>query len=383
MNQAHGITKKNLKTHDNRAVQRQKIQKRRKKSRLTGKKFGTTTGEARLRRRNAEKRLGEASSARDARASDGTLLKTGSLPAGMETIARATVKCRPMLARLISLVMFGWFALASPGLAQSNPDWTRPFTPFRIIGSIYWVGSYDLSTYLIATPQGHILINTGVGDTANQIKRSVEQLGFNFADTKILTATHGHWDHVAGMAALKRMTGARLIVAEQEKALLESGGKSDFRFGDDPESRFEPVKVDGTFKDSDTISLGGTVLTAHHHPGHTKGATSFTLNVRESGKTYRVVIANMGSINPGVTVSGMPKYPGIAEDYARTFKAQKDMQIDVWLASHASQFNLHEKYKPGDTFNPDRFVDPQGFKAAVERLEKTYREQLAQERARK
>src|SRR6266568_4669455 len=241
-----------------------------------------------------------------------------------------------MLPRLISLLMFGCFALASPSLAQSDPNWTRPFPPFRIVGNLYWVGSYDLATYLITTPQGHILINTGVGDTAKQIKASVERLGFNLADTKILTATHGHFDH---------------------------------------------VKVDGTFKDGDTISLGRTVLTAHQHPGHTKGATSFTLNVRESGKTYRVVIANMGSINPGVTVSGMAKYPGITEDYARTFKAQKDMQIDIWLASHASQFKLHEKYKPGDVFNPDRFVDPQGFKASVEQLEKTYVEQLARERA--
>jgi metallo-beta-lactamase class B len=286
-----------------------------------------------------------------------------------------------MVKKLISLVMFGIVALVSPVLAQNDSNWTRPFPPFRIIGNIYWVGSYDLSTYLITTPQGNILINTGVGDTAKQIKASVEQLGFNLADTKILTATHGHFDHVAGMAELKRMTGARLIVSEQDKDLLESGGKLDFRFGDTPGTRFEPVTVDRTFKDSDTISLGGSVLTAHHHPGHTKGATSFTLNVQESGKTYRVVIANMGSINPGVTVSGMAKYPGIAEDYARTFKAQKDMQIDVWLASHASQFSLHEKYKPGDPFNPDRFVDPQGFKASVERLEKTYREQLARERA--
>jgi metallo-beta-lactamase class B len=288
-----------------------------------------------------------------------------------------------MLPRFFAFLICASFALASPCFAQGNADWTRPFPPFRIIGNIYWVGSYDLATYLIVTPQGHILINTGVGDTAKQIKASVEQLGFDLADTKILTATHGHFDHVAGMADLKRMTGARLIVSEQDKDLLESGGKSDFRFGDTPGARFEPVRVDGTFKDSDTISLGGTVLTAHHHPGHTKGATSFTLNVPESGKTYRVVIANMGSINPGVTVSGMPNYPGIAEDYARTFKAQKDMQVDVWLSSHASQFKLHEKYKPGDPFNPDRFVDPQGFKAAVEQLEKTYKDQLARERARK
>jgi metallo-beta-lactamase class B len=286
-----------------------------------------------------------------------------------------------MLPRLISLMLVGSLALTSPIFGQSDPDWSRAFPPFRIIGNIYWVGSYDLSTYLITTPQGNILINTGVGDTAKQIKASVEQLGFKLADTKILTATHGHFDHVAGMAELKRMTGARLIVSEPDKELLESGGKADYRFGDTPGARFEPVKVDGTFKDSDTIALGGTVLTAHLHPGHTKGATSFTLNVPESGRTYRVVIANMGSINPGVTVSGMAKYPGITDDYARTFKAQKDMQIDVWLASHASQFKLHEKYKPGDAYNPDRFVDPQGFRAAVDHLEKTYRDQLARERA--
>jgi len=288
-----------------------------------------------------------------------------------------------MVHRLASLLMFVLLVSASSGLAQNPPEWTRPFPPFRIVGNIYWVGSYDLSTYLITTPQGNILINTGVGDTANQIKASVEQLGFKLADTKILTATHGHFDHVAGMAELKRMTGARLIVSEQDKELFESGGKADFRFGDTPGARFEPVKVDGTFKDSDTIALGGTVLTAHHHPGHTKGATSFTLDVRDSGKTYRVVIANMPSINPGVTVSGMPKYPGIGDDYARTFKAPKDMQIDVWLASHASQFHLHDKYQPGDPYDPNRFVDTQGFKAEVEQLEKTYRQQLARERAAK
>lgn len=281
------------------------------------------------------------------------------------------------------LLIAATLACSLPAFGQQDPDWTRPFPPFRIIGNVYWVGSYDLSSYLITTPQGNIIINTGVGDTAKQIKASVEQLGFKIADTKILTATHGHWDHVAGLAELKRMTGARLVVSEPDKELFESGGRADFRWGDDPGARFEPAKVDGTFKDNDTIALGGTVLTAHLHPGHTKGATSFTLNVQESGKTYRVVIANMASINPGVKVSGMPKYPGIGDDYARTFKAQKDMPIDVWLASHASQFDLHKKYKPGDPYNPERFVDPQGFKAALERLEKSYREQLAKERAQK
>ena len=264
---------------------------------------------------------------------------------------------------------------------QGNPDWTRPFPPFKIIGNIYWVGSYDLSTYLITTPQGHILVNTGVGDTAQQIKASVEKLGFKMTDVKILTTTHGHWDHVAGIAELKKMTSATLVTSEPEKPLLESGGKTDFRFGDTPSARFEPAQVDRTFKDGEAIALGETRLTAHLHPGHTKGATSFTTDVRENGRTYRVIIANMGSINPGVTVTGMPAYPDIEQEYARTFASQKAMKIDVFLASHASQFRMHEKYTPGDSYNPDRFVDSAGFLEAVTRLEKAYLEQVQKERA--
>jgi metallo-beta-lactamase class B len=288
-----------------------------------------------------------------------------------------------MLSKLIGLVMIAGTLVLPQDAAAQNEEWTRPFQPFRIIGNVYWVGSYDLSTYLIVTPQGNILINTGVGDTAQKIKAGVEQLGFKIADTKIITATHGHYDHVAGIADLKKMTGAKVVISERDKELLETGGKADFRFGDSPEARFEPVKVDQTFKDGEKISLGGTELTAHASPGHTKGATSFTFNVQENGKTYRVIIANMPSINPGVTVAGMPKYPEIGKDYARTFIALKDMKIDVFLASHASQFRLHEKYKPGDAYNPERFVDPSGYLSSVQRLEKTYLEQLEKERAKK
>jgi metallo-beta-lactamase class B len=170
-------------------------------------------------------------------------------------------------------------------------------------------------------------------------------------------------------------------MSEADAVLLEDGGISDFRFGDGRTPSFDPVKVDRRLEDQDTIELGGVTLTAHHHPGHTKGATSFTLTVGEDGRDYRVVIANMGSINPGVTVSGMPKYPTIGDDYARTFAAQKALPIDVFLASHASQFRLHDKYKPGDAYDPNRFVDPEGYRAEVERLEKIYSEQLARERA--
>lgn len=271
--------------------------------------------------------------------------------------------------------------LCASASAQDRSQWMQPFPAFKLIGNVYWVGTYDLSTYLITTDAGHILINTGFVETVPEIRKGVEQLGFDFDDVEILTATHAHGDHVAGLAELKRLTGAQVWMSEADAVLLEDGGKSDFRFGDSPETHFEAVQVDRVLKDRDRIALGGVIVTAHHHPGHTKGATSFALIVRENGRDYRVVIANMGSINPGVTVSGMPKYPEIGDDYARTYAAQKAMAVDVFLASHAAQFGMHDKYKAGDAYDPNRFVDPQGYLAAVERLEKTYLDQLARERA--
>ncbi len=282
-----------------------------------------------------------------------------------------------MLVRALILSL----SLALPAVAQDRSQWTQPFPPFKLIGNLYWVGTYDLSTYLIATDAGLILINTGFAETVPEIQKGVEQLGFDFDDVEILTATHAHGDHVAGLAELKRLTGARLMMSTADAVLLEDGGISDFRFGDGRTPSFEAVKVDRRLEDRDTIALGDVTITAHHHPGHTKGATSFTLTVREGGRDYRVVIANMGSINPGVTVSGMPSYPTIGADYARTFAAQKSLTVDVFLASHAAQFRMHEKYKPGDAYDPNRFVDPQGYLAAVERLEQAYLDQLARERA--
>src|SRR3974390_3439249 len=124
-----------------------------------------------------------------------------------------------------------WPAFGQSAQTPSNPDWVKPFPPFRIIGNVYWAGTYDLSSYLITTPQGHILINTGLTSTIPQIKSGVEQLGFKLSDVKVLTATHGHFDHVAGLAELKRMTGARVMMSEPDAELLENGAKSDFRFG--------------------------------------------------------------------------------------------------------------------------------------------------------
>lgn len=285
---------------------------------------------------------------------------------------------RALSSAVLSVLLL--FTSGVPQAAAQPAEWTRPFQPFRIIGNIYWVGTWDLSTYLITTPQGHILINSGLASTVPDIAKNIEQLGFRMRDVKILAATHGHYDHAAGMAALKELTGARLLTPARDRDLFENGGATDYLWADRAEMHFAPVKVDGTYDDGDTIRLGNTTLVAHRHSGHTRGATSFTTTVEEGGRSYRVGIMNLPSVNPGTTLTGMATYASVGADYANTFLAQKDLKLDVFLASHASQFRLHEKYTPGDSYNPARFVDPDGYVAEVQRLEKAYLDELTQQR---
>ncbi len=264
----------------------------------------------------------------------------------------------------------------------TNEAWLEPFPAHRVVGDVYYVGTYDLAAFLITTPAGHILINTGVYDSADMIRTSIESLGFEFDDIEILLTTQAHWDHVADLAEIKRRTGAQLFAHEDDAPVLEDGGNSDFRFF--PEGRgviFEPVSVDRELKHGDTIELGGTVLTLHHHPGHTKGASSFTFDTEDNGRTYSVLIVNMGSINAGVELLNMPGYPEISEDYAATFAAQKALSADVWVSSHGRHFDLYDKFAPGDTYDPERFIDPEGYAAKIEEYEQLYLAQLEAERA--
>jgi metallo-beta-lactamase class B len=270
-------------------------------------------------------------------------------------------------------------AAAICALAQPNPDWTKPFPAHRVVGNVYYVGTYDLACFLIATPQGNILINTGLDSSAPLIRSSIESLGFKLEDTKILLTTQAHYDHVAAMAEMKRLTRATLMATDGDAPVLEDGGKSDYLWTD-PKFRFAPVKVDHRIKDGQKISLGGTELIAYSHAGHTRGSVSYGLTITENGKTYHVLIANMGSINPGTILIGNKKYPQIADDYARTFREQKKLACDIFLSSHASQYRLHEKWKPGQAYNPEAFVDSEGYKAAVERAEAAYLEWLAKEK---
>jgi metallo-beta-lactamase class B len=262
----------------------------------------------------------------------------------------------------------------------TNKEWETPFPAFKIVGNLYYVGTYDLGCYLIATNAGLILINSGAPGSFPLIKANIESLGFKLSDIKVITSTHGHWDHVGDLAQFVRLSGAKMLMNERDADVLESGGNLDWRR---PEGRgiiYDPIKIDRRLKDSDKIQLGGTELTVHFSPGHTKGATSFTFPVQDGGRSYNVLIANMPGINAGVKLLGSPGYPNMAQDFAYTIADLKKMTPDIWLSSHAGQFNLHKVYKPGDSYNPARFGDLAAYRAKLDGYEKVYQKQLGEER---
>ena len=265
----------------------------------------------------------------------------------------------------------------APAAAQPAA-WSKPFPGHRVIGNLYAVGTYDLACFLITSDEGHILINTGLAESAPLIRNNVESLGFRLEDVRILLTMQAHYDHAAAFAEIKQATGARLWATAGDAPLLEDGGASDPHF--QGEYTFAPVPVDRILRDGEVIELGATRLTVVEMPGHTPGSVGYTMTVTENGRDYRVAIANMGSMNPGLRLLEDPTYPGIAEDFAETFRRQKAMDVDVWVAAHASQYGLHDKYRPGDPYSPDTFVDPEGFLELVAHYEELYEKQLAAER---
>jgi metallo-beta-lactamase class B len=261
--------------------------------------------------------------------------------------------------------------------ADTPKEWSESFTPFRIAGDLYYVGTYDLACYLITTSEGHILINTGLSSSAMQIKNSVEQLGFKFSDIKILLTNQAHYDHVGALASIKNMTGAKVMVDEKDAAVLEDGGKSDYALGGE-KSSYVPLKADELLQDGEDIVLGGTSLKMLHHPGHTKGSCSFIFETKDKQRSYKVLIANMPSIVTSSKFSEVAAYPEIEKDYAYTIESLKKLDFDIWLASHASQFKLHEKHKSNGAYRPEEFMDRKGYNQILKELESAYFKKLRQ-----
>ncbi len=285
--------------------------------------------------------------------------------------------------------LIGLFAITAIIFANTNVNaqkvvipknvpakWSQSYKPFRIAGNLYYVGTYELASYLIVTPRGHILINTGLADSEPLICSNVQELGFKFSDIKVLLTSQVHFDHVGAMAEVKAITGAKMMVNKYDASVLEDGGFSDFLYGG-KYSLFEPVKAERLLRNRDVVTLGNTSVFVLHHPGHTKGSTSFMLDVQEGKRWYRVLIANMPTVLPEMGLPTMASYPNISKDFEYTFDEMKGLKFDLWVAAHASQFDLHEKHKPGDAYNPEVFRDREGYDATLNDLHDNYLKKLS------
>jgi len=281
-----------------------------------------------------------------------------------------------IVSRISILVLSAWSAVGQ----ATPPDWTELFPPFHIAGNLYYVGSKGLANYLITTPQGNILINSDLEANVPMIRASIEKLGFKFEDTKILLISHAHWDHVAGSAMIKEMTGARYMVMDADAPVVESGGKTDFQYGNNPDVLYRPTTVDRVLHDGDEVRLGSTVLVAHLTPGHTKGCTTWTMKVKEGGKTYNVVIVGSPNVNPGYKLVDNTAYPQIAEDYERMWRILKSLPCDIFLGAHGSYFGLEEKYPLMKEGAANPFVDPKGYRNFIEQKERDFRTELARQK---
>lgn len=272
-------------------------------------------------------------------------------------------------------------AVAYAAFALTPHEGNNPFPAYRIMDNLYYVGTEDIASYLIVTPKGHFILNSGYEETPAMIRRSVEKLGFKITDVKILLNSQAHFDHVAGQAALQKMTGAKIYSSEREVGVLESGGKTDSRYG--REVTYPPVHVDHTVTDGERVTLGGVALTAHLTPGHSIGCTTWTMQATDAGRIYDVVFVGGTSINPGVRLVDHPTYPGIAEDFKRTFQTLRSLKCDVFLGAHGGYYGMIEKYKRLEKgAQPNPFIDPEGYRTYVDAAEARFLDQLSAEMAR-
>ena len=279
-----------------------------------------------------------------------------------------------MLKRLLLLVMLSTRAFHA--LHALNPEWTEPFPPHRIAGNLYYVGSKDLASFLITTPQGHILINSNLTTSPLQIRKSVEQLGFRFTDIKILLISHAHFDHCAGSALIKRLTHAQYMVMDADVPTVGSGGRKDFAFGNSPGTFYPRAKVDRILHDGSQVRLGGVVLTAHLTAGHTRGCTTWTLQVPDHGKLYNVVIVGSPNVLSEYKLVNNQAYPQIAQDFTKQFQTLRGLPCDILLGAHGGYYDLVEKYARLKNGQPNPFIDPAGYKAFVVEYQQAFEEAL-------
>ena len=260
--------------------------------------------------------------------------------------------------------------------AQAPASWTKPTTPFQVIGNIYYVGTEGISAWLITSSKGHILIDGGMPASAALVEANIKALGFKLSDVDLILNSHAHFDHAGAIAQLKKDTGAVVIASAGDKAALESGkyiGSEDVAA-----YAFPPVKVDKTVGDGETLSVGGNTLKANLTPGHTKGCTSWTTSVKDGGKSYKVIFYCSATVAAN-RLAPNAQYPGIVADYQKTFAKLGGMQADVFLAPHPEQMNLAAKRAAMGPGKPNPFVDPGELQRVTAAAKADFEVQLAKQ----
>lgn len=286
---------------------------------------------------------------------------------------------RKLIVALVALLLLSGAAQAQTLkdlLDTLRAKWNQPTEPFKIIDNVYYVGTNGLASYLITSPQGHILVDTVMPESTSQIKASIEKLGFKITDIKYLVNTHAHIDHTGGFAELKQASGAQMVAGAADKPLLEGGyypGAQDEKVLD-----FPPVKVDRTVHEGDTVTVGNVTLTARETPGHSPGCTSWAFSVKDGDAPRSVLIFCSGTVALN-RLAGNPTYPGIVDDYRKTFARAKDMKVDILLAPHPEMYKMAEKRAKLAEGGPNPFVDPGEFNTYAASLEKAFEEALVKQ----
>lgn len=278
-----------------------------------------------------------------------------------------------VLRSLLFAILFSFWLTASR--AQVVPKWNQPQKPLLIAGNVYYVGTNYLASYLFVTPQGDILINPDFAESVPLLEKNVEAIGQKFSDIKIILISHAHDDHAAGCALAKKLSGAKLMVMAQDVPVVEGGGAHDFYY----HVRWAPAHVDRVLHDGDTVSLGGTTLVAHLTPGHTKGCTTWTGDIKDHDKILHMVIVGSPNVNPGYRLVNNQAYPTIAQDYETTFRVLHSLPCDLFLGAHGAYFNFERKLKRITPGGANPFVDPAGYQAYVNETEANFHRELAKQ----
>lgn len=293
--------------------------------------------------------------------------------------------------KLMSVAVLVAWGLSCPSRAEAQVKaiWTTPIAPFRIADHLYYVGSQDLAAYLVTTPEGNILINANLPSSPAQIRASIEKLGFRWKDTKVLLVAHSHFDHAGGAEIIQRETHAKLEVMEYDAEVMNVGGTNDFLKASGSVLPFPPAHVDRILRDGDTVRLGDEKLTAHRTGGHTRGCTTWTMRVHlpsdPAGRSRDVVIAGgytMWSDYHLVSTKRQEvSYPGIADDFRRTFAIYRSLPCDIFLADHGEHFGLLGKLNRFPAEGDAVWLDPQGYRAMVDSAERAFEKNLVAQRS--